>query len=59
MFTASHLKVIFCLSIFIGIVSLGGFIALIVVWHKKLAPFQDFALVVDAGSTHSKIFVYS
>jgi hypothetical protein len=58
MVAPSHLKVIIFLSIFIAVLSIAGFIALIVLWHTKLTPFKDFALVVDAGSTHSKIFLY-
>jgi len=53
-----HLKYIIVLSIFIGVLSISGLIALIVLWQTKLTPFQDYAVVVDAGSTHSKIFVY-
>jgi hypothetical protein len=59
MLAPSQLKLIFAASIFISILSLSGFIALIAVWHTKLTPFKDYAVVIDAGSTHSKIFVYS
>lgn len=45
-------------SIVLGITALVAVITLIAVYQKKLAPFTDFAVVVDAGSTHSKIFVY-
>lgn len=45
-------------SIVLGIAALVAVITLIAVYQKKLAPFTDFAVVVDAGSTHSKIFVY-
>jgi len=58
MLTALRLKYILVLSIFIGVLSISGLIALIVLWQTKLTPFQDYAVVVDAGSTHSKIFVY-
>jgi hypothetical protein len=58
MLSPSHLKFIFALSVFVGILSIAGLIALIAVWQTKLTPFQDFSLVVDAGSTHSKIFLY-
>ncbi|CAF0737146.1 unnamed protein product [Adineta steineri] len=34
-------------------------IALVILWHTKLKPFRDYAVVIDAGSSHSKIFVYS
>lgn len=42
----------------LGLGALAGTIALAVVWREKLSPFIDYALVVDAGSTHSKIFLY-
>lgn len=44
--------------IVLGLAALVAVITLIAVYQKKLAPFTDFAVVVDAGSTHSKIFVY-
>jgi len=59
MVTASRLKLIFAVSILVGILSISGLIALIAIWHTKLTPFKDYAVVIDAGSTHSKIFVYS
>jgi len=59
MVTASRLKLIFAVSILVGILSIIGLSALIAVWHTKLTPFKDYAVVIDAGSTHSKIFVYS
>jgi hypothetical protein len=55
----SKLRYIFSLSIIVGLLSIAGFIALIVVWELKLTPFQDYAVVVDAGSTHSSIFLYT
>jgi hypothetical protein len=55
----SKLRYIFSLSILVGLLSIAGFIALIVVWELKLTPFQDYAVVVDAGSTHSSIFLYT
>ena len=42
----------------LSLVALAGIIALGVVWQNKLTPFTDYALVIDAGSTHSKIFLY-
>lgn len=42
-----------------GLLSLAAVITLIVLWSTVLTPFTDYALVIDAGSTHSKIFVYS
>jgi hypothetical protein len=38
---------------------IAGLSALAIIWQKKLNPFEDYALVVDAGSTHSKIFLYT
>ncbi len=58
MYPQSRLKAIFAAVIFIAVLSVAGLIALIVLWYKKLTPFQDFAIVVDAGSTHSTIFLY-
>ncbi|CAF3644356.1 unnamed protein product [Rotaria sp. Silwood1] len=54
-----HFKFIFLISILIFMVSITGLIILITIWHMKLTPFKDYALVVDAGSTHSKIFLYT
>ncbi|CAF1356767.1 unnamed protein product [Rotaria sordida] len=59
MLRPEHLKIIFILSILICILSIGGLITLIVIWVTKLTPFRDYAVVVDAGSTHSKIFLYT
>ena len=59
MLTRTFLKVILAVAINIGVCSIIGTIILIILWHTKLKPFQDYALVIDAGSTHSKIFVYS
>ena len=42
----------------LSVAALMAVVGLIVVYQKKLSPFTDFAVVVDAGSTHSKIFVY-
>jgi hypothetical protein len=54
-----RLKAFIAVSLVLAALSIAGIIALAVVWHKKLTPFQDYALVVDAGSTHSKIFLYT
>lgn len=59
MFGPTQAKLVFIISIIVGIISFGGFIALLVLWQTKLTPFQDYAIVVDAGSTHSKIFLYT
>jgi hypothetical protein len=58
MVSQARMKAIFAAFIFVGVLSVIGLITLIVLWYKKLTPFQDFAIVVDAGSTHSKIFLY-
>jgi hypothetical protein len=59
MLPKNHLKLIFALAVIIAILSLVSIVILTVLWYTKLAPFQDYAVVVDAGSTHSKIFVYT
>ena len=51
-------KCLMCVFFLVAIGALSGIITLAVVWQKKLSPFTDFALVIDAGSTHSKIFLY-
>ena len=43
----------------VGVLSLAAVITLIVLWLTTLTPFKDYALVVDAGSTHSNIFLYT
>ncbi|CAF0888067.1 unnamed protein product [Adineta steineri] len=53
------LKFGFALSILVGLLSIAGITVLVVLWQTKLTPFQDYAVVVDAGSTHSKIFIYT
>ena len=58
MVSQGRVKLIVFVSVLVSLLSIGGLIALIIVWHQKLTPFTDFAIVVDAGSTHSKIFVY-
>lgn len=58
MASITQLKYVFAVALFFGIVSIVGLVTLATIWHKKLTPFLDFAVVVDAGSTHSKIFVY-
>ncbi|CAF1925772.1 unnamed protein product [Rotaria magnacalcarata] len=59
MLTRTNLKIIFALAANITICSFLGTMVLIVLRHTKLLPFQDYALVVDAGSTHTKIFLYT
>jgi hypothetical protein len=51
--------VILVLASVVGLLSLAAVITLIVLWTIILSPFQDYAVVVDAGSTHSTIFVYT
>lgn len=58
MVSVGCMKFVTFLAIVISILSLAGIITLGAVWSKKLSPFQDYSLVVDAGSTHSKIFLY-
>ena len=42
-----------------AVLSLAAVITLIVLWLTAFGPFQDYAVVVDAGSTHTTIFVYT
>lgn len=58
MLTAGKLKLILGISISIGILSIIGLTTLIVIWQTNLTPFHDYAIVIDAGSAHSEIFVY-
>lgn len=44
------------LSIFLFAVILG--IYLIIVYHTRLTPFSNYAIVFDAGSSHTEMFVY-
>jgi hypothetical protein len=55
----TRFHVIFVIASIIGVLSLAAVITLIVLWLTVLTPFQDYALVIDAGSTHSKIFLYT
>jgi hypothetical protein len=55
----SRYHVILVLASVIGVLSLAAVITLIVLWSIVLTPFQDYSLVVDAGSSHSRIFVYT
>ena len=34
-------------------------IYLIIIYHKRLPPFINYAIVFDAGSKHTKMFIYS
>ncbi|CAF4001287.1 unnamed protein product [Adineta steineri] len=47
------------LATVIGFLSLAAVITLIVLWFIQLTPFRDYAVVIDAGSSHSKIFIYT
>lgn len=58
MLSVSTLKKLRLVALVLSIAALIAVVTLVVVYQKKLAPFTDFAVVVDAGSTHSKIFVY-
>ncbi len=44
---------------FIGLLSLATIITVVVIWLTILKSFQDFAIVIDAGSTHTTIFLYT
>ena len=55
---ARQFLILFFVSTFFVFASFAGFITLMVVWQTKLTPFQDFSVVVDAGSSHSNIYVY-
>ncbi len=55
----TYVKALFAVAINVGIFSLIGIVALLILWYSNLRPFQDYAVVIDAGSTHSTIFVYS
>lgn len=59
MLTQTSLKILLTVALNVLICSFCGIIALILLWQKKLLPFQDYALVVDAGSSHTKAFVYT
>lgn len=43
----------------IAFLSLAAVITLIVLWLTVFNPFQDYGIVVDAGSTHTSIFLYT
>ncbi|RUS72025.1 hypothetical protein EGW08_020209 [Elysia chlorotica] len=43
------------LSFFIGV---GGIVTICVVRYERLEPVMDYAIVFDAGSTHTSMFVY-
>jgi hypothetical protein len=55
----SRYHVILVIASVVGFLSLAAVITLIVLWCNVLSPFQDYAIVIDAGSTHSTIFVYT
>jgi hypothetical protein len=55
----SRYPVILVIASVVGVLSIAAVITLIVLWLTVLAPFQDYALAIDAGSTHSKIFLYT
>jgi hypothetical protein len=57
MTTRYHITLI--ITSVIGVLSLAAVITLIVLWSITLSPFQDYAIVIDAGSTHSQIFLYT
>ena len=54
----SRYHVILVLASVLAVLSIAAIITLIVLWLTVLTPFEDYALVIDAGSSHSTIFVY-
>ena len=56
MLERSH--VVWVVASVVGALSLCAVVTLVALWLVVLTPFEDYAVVVDAGSTHSKIFVY-
>lgn len=39
--------------------SAAAVITLIILWQTTLSPFQDYSIVIDAGSTGSRIYLYT
>ncbi|CAF1187298.1 unnamed protein product [Adineta ricciae] len=59
MLPGRYIKIICAVAINLTLFSFLGIIALSILWHTKLTPFQDYSLVIDVGSRHTKIFVYT
>lgn len=55
----SRYHAILVIASVVGFLSLAAIITLIVLWLNVLSPFQDYAIVIDAGSSHSTIFLYT
>ncbi|CAF1074376.1 unnamed protein product [Adineta ricciae] len=54
----SRYHVILVLASVLAVLSIAAIVTLIVLWLTVLTPFEDYSLVIDAGSSHSTIFVY-
>ena len=59
MLSGRYIKIIFAVAFNLVLFSFLGIIALSILWHTKLTPFQDYSLVIDVGSRHTKVFVYT
>lgn len=51
--------VIIVIASVVAFLALAAVITLIVLWLTIFNPFQDYAIVIDAGSTHTSIFLYT
>ena len=51
--------VIIVISSVVAFLSIAAVITLVVLWLTIFNPFQDYGIVVDAGSSHTSIFLYT